>query len=128
MVDQPITSECLEQRRHELGISKAQLARRSGVSAVTIHRILGGRIDNATVANVRAVSSALGVKLTATAPSTSYDLQRREATAKAEKIAAMIQGTSALEGQAVDSELRRQIVQRTADELMAGSRRRLWST
>ena len=128
MTDQPLTSECLEQRRCELGISKPQLARRSRVSLATVQRLLGGQIDNATVANVRAVSSALGVNLTASAASTSPEMQEQEATAKAEDIVAMIQGTSALEGQAVDSELRQQMVQRTVHELMAGSKRRLWST
>jgi len=39
----------------------------------------------------------------------------------------MVQGTSALESQAVDSETYRQMVRQTMHELMAGSRRRLWN-
>jgi transcriptional regulator with XRE-family HTH domain len=128
MPAQLITSERLEHRRHALGISKTQLARHSGVSFDTLCQVLGGQIDSVTVANIQAVLSALGAELTVSTVCTSYNLRRRQAIAKAEKIMAMVQGTSALEGQAVDSELRQDMVQRTADELMAGSRRRLWAT
>jgi len=128
VADRPLTSECLEQRRRELGISKRQLADRSGVSLATVLRILGGRIDSATVANVRAISSVLGINLTASTTCTSYEAQEREATSKAEDIVAMVQGTSALEGQAVDPAVRQEMVNRTVHELMAGSKRRLWST
>lgn len=127
MADQPLTSEFLDQRRRKLGISKSQLAQRSGVSLGTARRLLGGQIDSTTIANVRAVAATLGVDLTASTTCTSYQLQEREALAKAEKIAALVQGTSALECQAVNSAIRQQMVQRTVHELMAGSMRRLWS-
>jgi hypothetical protein len=51
----------------------------------------------------------------------------RQAEAKAEDIVRMVQGTSALESQAVDADVRRQLVKQTVHELMAGTRRRLWS-
>jgi hypothetical protein len=38
----------------------------------------------------------------------------------------MVQATSALEAQAVDEEVRRQIHDRIVAELLAGPRRRLW--
>lgn len=128
MADQPLTSELLERRRRKLGISKPQLAQRSRVSIATVQRLLGDQIENTTIANVRAVADTLGVNLTTSTPCTSYELQEREALAKAENIAALVQGTSALECQAVSSEIRQQMVQRTVHELMAGSKRRLWST
>ena len=51
----------------------------------------------------------------------------RQAETKAEVIVRMVQGTSALESQAVDSDTCRQMVSQTVHELMAGPRRRLWN-
>jgi hypothetical protein len=51
----------------------------------------------------------------------------RQARTKAEAIVRMVQGTSALESQAVDSDTYRQMVSQTVHELMAGPRRKLWN-
>ena len=51
----------------------------------------------------------------------------RQAEAKAKAIVRMVQGTSALESQAVDSDTYEQMVKQTMHELMAGSGRRLWN-
>jgi hypothetical protein len=51
----------------------------------------------------------------------------QQATIKIEAIARMVQGSSALESQAVDSDTYRQMVRQSVHELMAGPRRRLWS-
>jgi hypothetical protein len=53
-------------------------------------------------------------------------LLRAQARAKAEEVARLVQGTSALESQAVDADAYRRLVERSYHELMAGSRRRLW--
>jgi hypothetical protein len=51
----------------------------------------------------------------------------RQAEAKAKLIVRMVQGTSALESQAVDSDTFQQMVKQTVHELMAGPRRKLWN-
>ncbi len=58
-----LTHEYLENRRSEIGISKSQLARTSGVSRSTVQKILSSEIGSATVGNVRAVADVLGVSL-----------------------------------------------------------------
>lgn len=107
-------------------MSYAALAARSGVSEPTVKRILGGRVGEASFANVVAVAEALGASL-GVAEIEPDELCRRQARRKAEEIARLVQGTSALEGQAVDPAAYAGLVERSYHQLMAGSRRRLWS-
>jgi transcriptional regulator with XRE-family HTH domain len=128
----------LEVRRRELKMSRAALAQRSGVSAPTVYRILAGGLDNAHFRYVLAIARALGMTihfdptdesepLRFQAKPDAYTLIEKEATRKAERLVGMVQATSGLEGQAVDPETARGMVRQTAAELIAGSRRRLWS-
>jgi hypothetical protein len=55
------------------------------------------------------------------------ELKREQAERKAKKLVALVQGTSGLEGQAVDRETIESMVKQTTQELLAGSTRRLWS-
>ncbi len=55
------------------------------------------------------------------------DLKREQAERKARKLVSLVQGTSGLEGQAVDGQTLESMVERTTHELLAGSNRRLWS-
>jgi transcriptional regulator with XRE-family HTH domain len=116
----------LTRRREALGMSFAVLASRSGVSEPTVKRILGGRMGEASFANVVAIADALGVSLNAseTAPD---ELCRQQARCKAERIARLVQGTSALENQAVDAPAYQRLVEQCYHELLAGSKRKLWA-
>jgi len=107
-------------------MSYSVLAARSGVSEPTVKRILGGRHAEASFANVAAVASALGASLDI-AQADPDELCRQQARRKAERIARLVQGTSALESQAVDADSYRRLVERSYHQLLAGSRRRLWS-
>ncbi len=107
-------------------MSFATLASRSGVSEPTIKRILGGRLDEASFANVTAVAQAMGSKLDFR-ESDVDELCRAQARKKAELVARLVQGTSALESQAVDSVTYQRLVEKSYHELLAGSRRRLWT-
>ncbi len=103
------------------------LALRSGVSLPTVQRILRDGGEHTTYANLAAVARALGMEFELKSTSDAQTFAERQAQAKTEVIARMVQGTSALESQAVDSDTYRQMVSQTVHELMAGSRRRLWS-
>lgn len=121
-----ISAERLNSRRVSLGMSYSVVAARSGVSEPTVKRILGGHMAAASFANVVAVAEALGasVGVDEVAPD---ELCRRQARRKAEQVARLVQGTSALESQAVDASTYSQLLERSYHQLMAGSRRRLWS-
>lgn len=106
-------------------MSYAAVAARSGVSEPTVKRILGGQLAQASFANVAAIAEAMGasIELAETDPD---ELSREQAHRKAEEVARLVQGTSALEGQAVDAAAYKRLVEKSYHELMAGSRRRLW--
>lgn len=118
----------MERRRKALKISRQLLAKRSGVSLPTVNRIFSGGWENTTFANLSSVAHAMGMDFEIKNSIDEQDFMEQQAQAKAEAIAHMVQGTSALESQAVDDDTLKQIVRQTVHVLMAGSRRRLWDT
>jgi len=121
-----ISAERLKHRRESLRMSYSIVASRSGVSEPTVKRILGGQVAEASFANVVAIAEALGASFGIEEPDPE-ELCRQQARRKAEQVARLVQGTSALESQAVDQAAYDQLVERSFHQLMAGSRRRLWS-
>jgi transcriptional regulator with XRE-family HTH domain len=121
-----ISADRLKSRRVSLGMSYSVVAARSGVSEPTVKRILGGQIAEASFANVVAVAQALGASF-GVEEAAPEELCRQQARRKAEQVARLVQGTSALESQAVDAAAYSQLVDRSYHQLMAGSKRRLWS-
>lgn len=119
-------SNTLALRRQQLRMSIPALASRSGVSVATVRRILAGRAAEASYASVSAVAEALGVPLQ-TAPHDPEVFREQVARTKAERLMRMVQGTSALEAQAVSADAVARMVSKTVHELLAGSPRRLWS-
>jgi transcriptional regulator with XRE-family HTH domain len=115
----------LVERRAALGMSHAHLSVRSGVPIPTVKRILGGRLGEASFANVAAIAEALGSPIGGEAIDVE-ELRRRQARLRAEQVARLVQGTSALEAQAVGEAAYRTLVERSYHELLAGSPRRLW--
>jgi transcriptional regulator with XRE-family HTH domain len=113
-------------RRRQLGMSVAALAARSGVPVSTVKRVLNGGLEKASFENVVRIASALGLRLDFRPAEDALAMQRREAERKARRIVRLVQGTSALEAQAVDEKSLSEMRQRTVHELMAGSKRRLW--
>lgn len=55
------------------------------------------------------------------------EYRKQAAREKAVRIAKMVQGTSALEAQAVSSDQYERLIDRSYHELLSGSPRRLWS-
>lgn len=115
----------LQSQRRALGMTFADLSRRSGVPQPTVKRILGGGDQQAEFRNVVAIAEALGMTLQIRCEQPEA-MREREARRKAEIVTRMAQATSALEGQAVNDEVFERLVQRAAAQLLSGSRRRLW--
>ncbi len=117
----------LEKKRQSLGLSILQLAKRSGVSKPTVQRTLTGERANPTFAHVSAIASALGLSVSLETEHRSFEMRKKQAEAKAKKLVALVQGSSGLEGQAVDSDTIREMIEETTMEFMSGSNRKLWS-
>ena len=74
-----------------------------------------------------AIAESLGLGLRFDSMVEPRKLKRDQAERKAKKLVALVQGTSGLEGQAVDSKAIESMVKQTTHELLAGSKRKLWS-
>lgn len=125
--------QTLEQRRGDLGISFPALAERAGVSTQTLKRIFSGKAENPTIQNLQSACRVLGLQLViddtiiAKSKRSVEELRESVAKEKAERIVRLVQGTSALESQAVGLTAVRDMVSRTVHELLAGSSRKLWA-
>jgi transcriptional regulator with XRE-family HTH domain len=117
----------LNQRRRALGLSYELLSKRSGVSRPTVQRILSGRHPAASFANIVSIANSLGLALRLESMVDAGDLKRDQAARKAKKLVDLVQGTSGLEGQAIDAKALDSMVKKTTRELLAGPKRRLWS-
>lgn len=122
------TFEKLEKRRQQLGMSKTAVSRRSGVSLTTVKRLLAGDEQRPSLANLHAVASALGatIQLGAEQELDPHELRQQQAQYKAKKLVGYVQGTMALEAQAVDALTLRHMVEQTTAELLAGGNQILW--
>src|SRR6266404_591223 len=92
--------EQIRQRREQLGMPLAVLAAKAGVPMQNLHRILHGEAS-AHFDKVLAVAQALEVVLSARKVK-AREVRKRQARAKAKRLVGMVQGTSGLEGQALD--------------------------
>ena len=116
----------LEQRRQELKMSRAILAQRSGVSLPTVNRILSGKHMSASFDNVLALADQLNMEIQAVERGRSHDVRQQQAEQKAKYLVSLVQGTSALEGQGLDEQELKELVDETAKELFL-TERKLWA-
>ncbi|MDP6634094.1 MAG: helix-turn-helix transcriptional regulator [Phycisphaerae bacterium] len=115
----------LRRRWLDLEMPQAELAQRCGVSVSTLKRVLGGEAT-ASFSTVSAIARALGVQVGLDESENVAEMRYQQARDKARTIVAMVQGTSALEGQALDQSDIELMEQRTIAELLSGPAGRLW--
>jgi transcriptional regulator with XRE-family HTH domain len=118
--------QVLEKRSRELGMTYRVLAQRCGVSQPTVVRILSGKQPNAAWQNVLAVAQTLGMTINVAPSAAAEDLLLEQAEKKATELVGIVQGTAALEGQAVDGKFLKRLRRQTVHELLVSSKRRLW--
>lgn len=122
----------LDDRRKRLGMSRAALAKRACVSQPTATRILTGKEDSPRLANVHAIARAMGVSvmmgttLDVHEEITVKEFQQQAARMKAQRLVGVVQGTMALEAQAVGSSVLSEMLVQTMRKLLLGTQRRLW--
>jgi transcriptional regulator with XRE-family HTH domain len=120
----------LDNIRRQLGMSCAAVARRAGVSLITVHRVMSGGHEAASLSTLRAIANALGVDVAIAMPASMDSpeaLRQQQAWTKAEQLVKMAQATAGLESQGVSEPALRDAVRRTAAELLAGPKRKLWA-
>ncbi len=115
----------LDDRRRQLGMNFPALAARSGVSIPTIKRVLGGEYVKTSFETVMRIAEALGMNVRIGIARDAQEMRLEQARDKARKYVKTLQGTSALEGQAVSENTRRAIYDDFVHELL-NSNRKLW--
>jgi transcriptional regulator with XRE-family HTH domain len=134
-----VTSQFMEldSRRRELGMPYSVLSELSGVSQPAVQRLLTGKVEAPALTNVAAVARVLGMggvrflddgTMKFDSTMSPQAIRERHARKKAAWLVGMVQGTSALEGQAVSALDLAAMVESTYHELLAGSNHRLWSS
>jgi len=118
--------EHLKQQKDHLGMNISVLSERSGVSEPTVQRILSGKHPSAHFAHVLAIAQALGVDLGARVAIDAETMRREQAKKKAETIMRLVRGNSALEGQGLSPAAYQNMLHKTMNELLSGSKQALW--
>jgi transcriptional regulator with XRE-family HTH domain len=115
----------LNERRKALQMSEEALARRSGLSRVTVSRLLSGKHPKVSFLHVAALAEALGVHIEfqAVEPSAFVEDQARH---QAGRLVGMMQGTMGLEAQALSQEFVTRLEADTTQRLLSGSWKKLW--
>ena len=103
-----------------------QLARRSGVSTATVSRVLRCE-PTVALGHVCAVAEALGMEVGLRPRVSAESLVRRAAREKARRATALVQATSALEGQGLSKPQFNAMINRTYHELQAAGGKTLWA-
>lgn len=118
--------EALDKQRRALKIPLPILAERAKLSRATVCRILKEKRTSSSLESVLAVARVLGgeIELRIQDPELIIEQQIRK---RAKKIAQMVQGTMALEGQGItDPNHLDQLVETAAKEIRAKPRKQLW--
>jgi len=123
----PTTFYSLDTRREALGMSIAALAKRSRVSLEAVEVILSGSLNPVSPGEVERVAEFLGYDSLGREVIDMDTLRQRQAENKARLLVGLVQGTMALEAQAVGESHLLKMTQRTINGLLNGSPQRLWA-
>ena len=115
----------LNQRRKDLGLTCSAVAKRTGLSLRTVQRVFAGEEIDPGIGTISRIAEVLGTSITLQSQDLN-EVRRLQAERKAAKLLSMVQGTSALEAQALDDEAVVALKERTVRDLLAGSARKLW--
>lgn len=116
----------LNLQKEHLGISHAALAGKTGLSPITVKRILSGKGSSAHFEHVLSLAEALGVDFQAHVSADAESLRRQQAERKARMLIKLVRGNSALEGQSLSSLSYKRMFEKTVQELLSGPRKKLW--
>jgi len=114
--------ELIEQiiaRKEHLSITIENLAKLSGIGIRTINRLL--KNEDVKLSTVEAVTNVLGLDFAGNEQISLEELQKQRAKQKALYLASVVQGTSALEMQGLDTDSINKIVAMYENEFLHGN-------
>lgn len=122
---QDITA-ALEKRRTELGMSRAILARRSGLGIDTVQRALRGK-GAVNLRTLVKLADALGLGIRISGYKQARTMRGEQAANKARQLTRMALANSALENRFVDDAGAKRIQRSVQQSLLRGSPLALWA-
>lgn len=114
----------LKMRLKQLGMTYDMVAQRGRTSRATVERFFRGQSVGLKQAD--RIAQALGVTFQLTPLVDVQKMLEQQGEKKARQLVAQVQGTSALEQQAVPEDEAEAMIRQTKHQLLAGSKRRLW--
>jgi len=115
----------IKDRKQALNISIENLAKLSGIGIRTLNRFFAG--DDVKLSTVEKITNILGLDFAGNEIVSVKELQKRRAKEKALLMASLVQSTSALEMQGLESELLEKIINNFEKEFLTGQYKdRLW--
>jgi len=118
----------LEKRREHLGISQARLAELAEVSLPTVQRFLSGNAMNISFDTVRRIANVLGTDIRIQEQKSERQLLQEKAMEKAQRLTAIVSGTSALESQGLTTTSSAVVRDTLYNDLLSGAKSKIWSS
>jgi DNA-binding phage protein len=115
----------LDGRRERLGMSKRALAENSQLSLPSVNRALANQ-TSPNIESVIEMADALGMELRLVPKVGEREFAEQRALKKGRRIAQLVGGTMAMEGEPVDESVKEAIAEEAMYNLLSRSRRRLW--
>lgn len=115
----------IKDRKQQLNISIENLAKLSGVGIRTLNRFFAG--DNVKLSTVEKITNTLGLDFAGNEVISLNELKKRRAKEKALLMASLVQSTSVLEMQGLDSDSLEKIINNFEKEFLTGQyKNSLW--
>jgi transcriptional regulator with XRE-family HTH domain len=115
----------LDGRRDRLGMSRRALADNAQISLPAVNRALANQ-TRPNIESVVEMAEALGMELKLVPKVSEYEFAEQRALEKGRRIAQLVGGTMAMEGEPIDESVKAAIAKDTMHKLLSASRRNLW--
>lgn len=123
----------LAERREQLGMPPEVLAKKANIPLLRVQQILQGHTESTDATEIARIAHILGVTVVGSfGPTVHYDredlalMRQRQAEHQARRAVGLVQGTMALESQAVGQSHLTAMMLRTRDRLLAGPAGHIW--
>ncbi len=116
----------VKDRREKIGITVDNLSKLSDVGAKTIMRFFAG--DDVKLSTVEKVTNVLGLDFAGNEIIDTKTLREKRAEEKAKYIVSLVQDTSALEMQGLESNAIKDLIEETKEQFLTGQyKKNLWA-
>lgn len=123
-----VLSNILAERKRQLGMSEAYIAREAGLSQPTVHRILSGEHSSTSLNDIMMIAEVMGLKTETFQLEFEdvTDMLTQQAESLAKKYTDINNATNQMEGQGLTNADKKRLGFGLKAALLGGVRRNLW--